>query len=48
MELEKFETKKEMLWFIQGLKDAKRNLNNNLDNEIKRYEKHIDFMDFKE
>ncbi len=45
--MEKFKTKAEMEWYIQGLKDAKNTAQQSIEIEIRRYTDTIPFMDFK-
>ncbi len=44
---DKFNTKREMLWYIKGMKDAKTNAIQNIESEEKRYldgmYQHMDF-----
>jgi hypothetical protein len=42
----KFKTKREMLWYICGLKDAQNVAKTSLQIEIERYVGHLSFTDF--
>jgi len=46
MKLDKFKTKKEMLWYIQGIKEAKESVVENLNMSIEKYFGSMNFMDF--
>jgi len=48
MILKKFKTKRELLWYIQGLRDIKNHISKDILRFIKRYESSIPFMDFEE
>lgn len=43
---DKFNSKREILWYIRGLKDAKILSKNIIELEEKRYLESINFMDF--
>ena len=42
----KFETKRELEWYIQGLRDARTTTRNYLSLEIERYKSSFNHMDF--
>ena len=44
---EHFNTKREMLWYIRGLMDKKKTINEALELEINRYRDSISFTEFK-
>ena len=43
-----FKTKRELLWYIRGLKDAKINFQRNMEIEENRYLQGMNFMEFDE
>ena len=45
---DKFNTKREMLWYIRGLMDAKQGVSNTLNLDIDRYRNNINFTEFQE
>ncbi len=44
---EHFNTKREMLWYIKGLMDAKTTAEDSINTEIDRYRNSIPFTEFK-
>lgn len=45
---EHFNTKREMLWYIRGLMDAKKTAAEQIEIEIDRYRNSIPFTEFKD